>query len=176
MSSLTSTVLLVAETIRNQRAILLPVAYNHFKTKQEMITMRNASWLLRQLEESLDHHLSSLCKHRKYGTVLYRTGGDLLNALSRALGYAACNSDDQNTPAVPTDPSKTVELEEAVTLVGEEMNKNLHQLASQLMTKPFDYRTIDINKLTESANPQLWKLITLMTASKSRGHVQRQKE
>ena len=69
-----------------------------------------------------------------------------------------------------------MELEEAVTLVGEEMNKNLHQLASQLMTKPFDYRTIDINKLTESANPQLWKLITLMTASKSRGHVQRQKE
>ena len=43
------------------------------------------------------------------------------------------------------------------------------------MTKPFDYRTIDINKLTESANPQLWKLITLMTASKSRGHVQRQR-
>ena len=59
----------------------IPVAYNHFKTVQEMITMRNARWLLRQLEESLGHHLSSLCKHKKYGTALYRTGGDLLNAL-----------------------------------------------------------------------------------------------
>ena len=58
--TLTSTVLLAAETIQNQRAILLPVAYNHFRSEQESITTRSARWLLRQLEvtngTNLDMH------------------------------------------------------------------------------------------------------------------------
>lgn len=34
----------------------------------------------------LKHHLSYKCIHRKHGTLLYRTGGDLLTMLSHALG------------------------------------------------------------------------------------------
>ena len=43
-------------------------------------------WLLNQLILYLKLHLSFKCIHRRFGTLLYRTGGDLLTSLSWAHG------------------------------------------------------------------------------------------
>ena len=86
MSSLNATKIMVAETIRNQKAIMLPAVTAYFKSGMTEVCTRTMRWLLQQLEEAIGHHLKSACKHRKYGTILYRAGGDLLHALSSALG------------------------------------------------------------------------------------------
>jgi hypothetical protein len=57
-------------------------------------------------------------------------------------------------------------LEEAVQLTGEEMN-NKFQLATKFLTQEeYDYRTIQIDQLIQSVDPQLWKLITMITVPK----------
>ena len=99
MSSLNATKIMVAETIRNQKAIMLPAVTAYFKSGMTAeVCTRTTRWLLRQLEEAIGHHLKSACKHRKYGTILYRAGGDLLHALSSALGSTCkCTSTDDQS-------------------------------------------------------------------------------
>ena len=125
---------------------------------------RTTRWLLRQLEEAIGHHLKSACKHRKYGTILYRAGGDLLHALSSALGSKCTSTDDQS---ITLQSSAKIPLEEAIQVVGEEMNGKIHQLAGIFLAQEqFDYRMIQFDQLIESTDTQLWRLITMMTASK----------
>ena len=156
--SLISTTILVAETIRNQKAILLPTAATHFLSGCDSVTARSTRWLLRQLEEALGHHLRSVCKHRKYGTILYRNGGDLFNAISCALGSTDSN---KGQTTLLTSNNETVTLEDAVHVVGEEMNSRIHQLAAKLLSnEPFDYRIVDFDQIIESTDPQLWRLIS----------------
>ena len=47
------------------------------------------------------------------------------------------------------------------------MNGKIHQLAGRFLSQEqFDYRTIQFDKLIESTDTQLWRLITMMTAPK----------
>ena len=89
---LTTTTIMVAETIRNEQAIMLPAVFTYYNSRLNSTFAKHSSrWLLQQIQEALGHHLKSVCKHKKYGTVLYRAGGDLLQALSAALG-SKCTS------------------------------------------------------------------------------------
>ena len=70
MSSLTATKIMVAESIRKQKAIMLPAVAAYFKsamTAEE--STRTTRWLLRQLEEAIGHHLKSACKFSQ--SILY---------------------------------------------------------------------------------------------------------
>ena len=63
--------------------------------------------------------------------------------------------------------SDKIPLEEAVEIVGEEMNGKIHQLAGRCLSQEqFDYRIIQFDKLIESTDTQLWRLITMMKAPK----------
>ena len=136
---------------------MLPAVLAYYKPSKSA-TKRSTRWLLQQIQEALGHHLKSVCKHKKYGTILYRAGGDLLQALSVALGSICTSSDEQGT--VSTSPKIT--FEEAVELVGEEMNNKLHKLAAELMSQEeYDYR---FDQIIKSVDSQLWKLMTMMTA------------
>ena len=163
-ASLMATTIMVAETIRHQKAIMLPEVAAYFKSVVTGTTTRTTRWLLRQLEEALGHHLKSACKHRKYGTILYRAGGDLLQALSSALGSKCAGTDGQRTTTLPSTTCDKIPLEEAVNVVGEEMNNIIHQQIGKFLSKEqFDYQTIHFDNLIESIDPQLWRLITIMT-------------
>ena len=60
-----------------------------------------------------------------------------------------------------------IPLEEAVKVVGEEVNNKIHQqLGNFLSQDQFDYRTINFDRLVESIDPHLWRLITIITRSK----------
>ena len=56
----------------------LEVGYNTVKF--------SSRWLLHQLIIYLHPYMEYKCVHRKYGTMLFRRGGDLLTSLSLALG------------------------------------------------------------------------------------------
>ena len=48
------------------------------------------------------------------------------------------------------------------------MNSRIHQLAAKLLSnEPFDYRIVDFDQIIESTDPQLWRLITIMTKARS---------
>ena len=104
------TVIFVAEHILHQKAVLLPLASKYFREEYtasagdssslEEINLEvgdssiqfSSRWLLHQLIIYLEPHMSYKCIHKKFGTILYRKGGDLLTALSWALGSSHANT------------------------------------------------------------------------------------
>ena len=94
-----SSAILVGETLLEQNAILLPEVFDYFVStyntiSQGMVQQRslhsiaNPTWLLSQLSALLEQHMSYRCSVKKYGTVLYHYGGDLLHALNVSLGQS----------------------------------------------------------------------------------------
>ena len=99
-------VLFVAEQLLQQKAVLLPwasqiflQAYQLHRTGSiksaelnlevgESTVKFSSRWLLNQLIIYLNPYMSYKCVHRKFGTILYRKGGDILTSLSWALGTA----------------------------------------------------------------------------------------
>lgn len=111
------TVLYVAKELLNQRAMLLPHIANQFLTEyysdqfteyqadsmdytligRESSIKFTSKWLLKQLLSYLYQHMDHTCVHKKFGTVLYRKGGDLLTSLSWALGRPTFSNDTAPT-------------------------------------------------------------------------------
>ena len=169
-----STILMVATTIRKDNAILLPAAHKYFTSllKQSPPTSRERTcrWLLKELEKVLGHHMTSTCKHKKHGTVLSRTGGDLINALSHALSVSSKSAaNSEPTLAVTNKSGCTYSIEDKICEVGEFLNHKLHNLASTLIEndkrEPFDYQTLDIDKQMEMVDPALTQHILTLTKS-----------
>ena len=92
------TTIYVGELLLQQESLLLPSVYGKFHTFLEDISHKykielqnddtnkvTKCWILSNLVVSLQHHLSYACRVRKLGTLLYRTNGDLLTALTLAL-------------------------------------------------------------------------------------------
>ena len=97
------TAIQVGEELLEQRAVLLPTAYDWF-THEVHLTLRNQiipnselnqvaspQWLRSQLSCVLKQHIAFFCKIKKYGTVLYRYGGDIFLSLNVALGQLRLN-------------------------------------------------------------------------------------
>ena len=100
----------VGEAILKQTALLLPSTYEKFCDKltamttahgiqinEEIPKLVTANWLCSQLSSMLEHHLAFRCSVKRYGTVLYRYGGDLLHALNVSLGSARVQTSTCNT-------------------------------------------------------------------------------
>ena len=96
----------VGEALLKQSALLLPDAF-HDKVLHiiqlhniacdglDVRGMVTSTWLRSQLSSLLNHHMAYRCCVKKYGTVLYRHGGDLVHALNACLGQAQ----SQNHPS-----------------------------------------------------------------------------
>ena len=110
------TAIKVGEELLEQRALLLPTAYDWFTSEvNQILRLRNQSipntelnevaspqWLRSQFSSLLKQHIAFFCKIKKYGTVLYRYGGDLLHSLNIALGQHRLNQQLHNR-LVPTE-------------------------------------------------------------------------
>ncbi len=88
----------LAKTIEKDEAILMPVLYSDFvkdlrndplNTSGQLINSPpTTNWLLNSIILHFKDTLGVVCKHKRYGTLVYRKGGDLLKALSKSLGTA----------------------------------------------------------------------------------------
>ena len=91
----------VGEIIFKESAILLPDVCDYFYDKvldisrlhnvtldEDEMSTTNPNWLRSQLSSILEHHMAYCCSVKKYGTLLYHYGGDLLYALNVSLGQA----------------------------------------------------------------------------------------
>ena len=102
------TALYVARELLNQRAVLLPgvsrtflLTYGHSLSESDEQILEggedtikfSSRWLLRQLIMHLCNHMDYKCIHKKFGTMFFRKGGDMLSSLSWALGRAGTESD-----------------------------------------------------------------------------------
>ena len=118
------------------------------------------------LTTTLQHHLSCVCKVKKYGTLLYLSNGDTLHALTCSLHKSfktktACTMDEStsHTP-LSGNPSQVIL----------DHNSRVHQqvkkfLADDAFTFQFDRLSIDT--MIADLDPTLWSAICSLTTSVS---------
>ena len=105
MHSVRLSAVLVGETLLKQNALLLPEVFDYCERVLNDVTISqgialnqnlhdivSSNWLLSQLSAILEQHMAYRCSVKRYGTVLYRYGGDLLHALNVSLGQTRVKS------------------------------------------------------------------------------------
>lgn len=160
--SILSTVIIVAEHILDEKAVLLPQISQTFLEIHEIPPTRTANlevgdtnikftskWLLHQLLLYLHPYMVCKCVHRKFGTMLLRKGGDMLVSLSWALGSS-------HQPTNTSNDQKMHVIEEA----GDIINDLLHD---ELRKSPevSDSMAIDIEDQFSNINPLITKFTQL---------------
>ena len=136
----------VGEALLNQDGLLLPDVHKFFLQKLNDVPLPlptsakeqglSARWVLSNLTTSLKHDLSYLCKIWKCGTLLYRSNGDILVALTNALyassrpAVSACSErDGTDTPHCDSENTQNV-----LNSIGSAMHK---QQVSDIMRSVF---------------------------------------
>lgn len=90
--------------LEKDEAVLLPVLHADFCDYLQVYSHLSSElcsnppttkWLLSALSIHFKDTLGMACKHRRYGTLLFRKGGDMLKALSKALGTVKMGMEKQ---------------------------------------------------------------------------------
>ena len=140
--SILKAVLVVADHLLQQRAVLLPNISQVFLEEYggplmgavdlilevgDCTVKFSSQWLLHQLIICLHAYMSYKCEHRKFGTVLFRNGGNLIASLSWALGRTFfSNSTLPVTPTSFTSHSNTI-IQEAPDIINDLLHNELHK-------------------------------------------------
>ena len=178
--------LFVANQFLQQKAVLLPwvshiflQAYGVDHTGSIMSPELNlevgestvkfsSRWLLNQLIIYLNPYMSYQCVHRKFGTILYRKGVDILTSLSWALG---------STPAHSPQPDEDVWIEggqkdethkqRVLNEAGHILNDLIHDEIKRSINaeETEDPSTLNIPKYLEGVSPLLMEFIITATTT-----------
>jgi hypothetical protein len=121
----------------------------------------SARWLLHQLILHLSHHLSFKCMHKRFGTVLYKTNGDILTSLSWALGEN--NTLKQSYVYVPEKQPKnqSQNLTDSAMLVNTILHTEISRLSSSLVSN--DPSNFSITKFVDEADSRLTNFLNIAT-------------
>ena len=177
-----SSVIYVAKSLLLQKALLLPWvcevflnAYGFQSTdgiKSIILEVGDSNvqysswWLLHQLIAHLDGYMMHRCVHMKFGTVLYRKGGDVLVALSWALNASQPLNQYQSQPEYcHKNPDVGATLKEASIVVNDLIHEEIKKSSVLSST---NCSLLDINKELNNTNPLLLKFLTNMTNSAQR--------
>ena len=104
------------------------------------------------------------CVHRKFGTILYRKGGDLLHALSWALSYKQPDMVLNHSESHESQ-SKERLIREAADTINSLLHEHIKLIASHEGDPKYDPSTFRISELIEEVNPLLWGFLELATRS-----------
>ena len=128
-------------------------------------------WLHLQLEAIFSYHLQCGCATRKQGTLLYRTGSDLIKALTVALADANAKSQElkalsERVKALETTINETNEdalLKSAAITINEILLQSTRKQIESNADSPEKLSEIDLNHFIASIDPKLWEFITTIT-------------
>ena len=167
-------------------ALLLPSVYERFCDKlieitrsrgiiinQDIQRLVSANWLRSQLSSLLEHHLAYKCSVKRYGTMLYRYGGDLLHALNVSLGSSRAQT--ANCDHTGTDDEFQSNLSKTCLT----LNAKLHVCAQKLLRQdaihPQNIEDIDIEQCISELDPDIWKAYMFInTATVPQSHQESQ--
>ena len=167
-----SSVIFVAKHLLAQKALLLPWVCQVFlnaytgdmNSAQVSLEVGDSTvqfssrWLLHQLITFLDVYMMHKCIHMKFGTVLFRKGGDILTALSWALSTPPSTNQYPETHCQNPDTNKTLKEASIIinNLIHEEIKKSSQSQPSTLL---------NINDELNNINPLLLEFLNSITNS-----------
>ena len=176
-------VLYVADEIMHQRAVLLPsvskvflAAYTtdsetdsnvHVLAVGEGTVKYTTRWLLNQIILHLQSFINYKCVHRKFGTIIFRKGGDILTSLSWALGRMQLKDSEDgyitNMNQHCNSKSKANVLREAGDIVNDLIHAEITKQSSDQIYAQNDPHELNIDKIISMVDPQLWAFLKSVT-------------
>ena len=166
----------VGEALWKQNALLLPDVYDYFHNKlleitklrdivlnQDLHIIASLSWLRSHLSSLLEHHMAYRCSVKRYGTVLYRYGGDPVHALNVSLGQA--QNQTLKIPAVGKNDSNDFQttLSETCLALNAECHACIEKTVKEDVANPHRIENIDVDKFINDLDPDVWKAVCLIT-------------
>lgn len=197
MHSVRMSAVLVGETLLKQNAILLPEVFdycervfNDVSTSQGIARNQNlhdivsSNWLLSQLSAVLEQHMAYRCSVKRYGTVFYRYGGDLLHALNVSLGQTRVKSNSQQPSQNESDAQFQKILPDVCLTLNSKCHATIQKMITENRINSHAIENIDIEKCISELDPDLWNAVCLTTqptSSKAQrsvnsSHVQKNEE
>ena len=113
-----------------------------------------ARWLLSNLIVYLQHHLS-------YGTILYRSNGDLLTALSNALYKGKLKKYVTAHANATMEVHRTHHADEINALI----HKQIQKFLTADLTTTYHFDQIEVDVLVSEIDPELWSFMKSITRS-----------
>ena len=154
----------VGEMLLAQDALLLPDVYEMFQNKVDKVTsvcnipvstsQITTNMLRNNLSVILEPHMAYRCYAKKYGTVIYRHGGDLLFTLTKILS----KSRRQN-------PEKSFQqkLSSVCNNLNSKIHHNIENLIKNDALQPHKIEEINIDECIAKFNPDVWTALNLLT-------------
>ena len=170
----------VGECLLKQTALLLPDVYDTFisyvtettglcniQHERDIESIAKPSWLRIQLSSLLEHHLAYRCPVKRFRTVLYRHGGDLVHALSMSLGQ----NRTQTSRTSALQKSDGDKLQSNLTSICTTINGKFHTCIDALIHEdtahPHVMENINIDQFISKLDPDMWRAVCLMTEPQS---------
>ena len=162
------TTVYVGEALLQQDGLLLPDVHNFFLGVCPSISAKeqgvSARWVLSNLTTTLKHHLSYVCKIRKCGTLLYRSNGDILLALTNGLHKLHRPAIAECTPrnvgeSVDAAHTETDCMKIALNDISSAMHDQIQVFLKEDAKCPYHFDQVDISSLVSQINPTLWRAI-----------------
>ena len=169
-----SAVLCVAENLIQQKAVLpwgcqiFLQAYCNDQTGStptqltlevgESSVRFTSQWLRNQLILHLNQYMVYKCMHKKFGTILYRRGGDILTSLSWALGSLRTNKEsiyERDTNSLQ--PKNEVALNKAAYILNDLLYEENRRLSASKCDD--DALLFDIDKYLQAINPSIARFL-----------------
>ena len=134
----------------------------------ESTVMFTSRWLLHQLIIYLNSYMPYKCVHMKFGTILYRTGIDILVSLSWALSAVPFSSQthEAHTPTIKHFSEKSSTLHEASYIVNDLIHEENEKQSAARNDPSCPYSlSFCIDTRLQQTNLQLLIFLNLITAT-----------
>ena len=163
----------VAEKLLHKESLLLPAVHKTFSSIASDVArttnvnmgendiLVTARWLLSNLIVYLQHHLSYACRIKKHGTLLYRSNGDLLTALSIALYKGKLKKDVTAHANATMEVHPTHHADKINALI----HKQIQKFLTANLTTTYRFDQIEVDVLVSEIDPQLWSFMKSITRS-----------
>ena len=158
--AITKTVVTVGKLLLDKQAILLASIHNLFREcvteiavlkgmeRPEDVTSR---WILSKLA-NLQHHIAYKCKVRKYGTLIYRGGDDLILAMSKLLNRSSPESNSTSCSCEEDDDTNDSHFDQLSHII----HKQIDKFVAEDAKVPFEYDELDFNEIIKSIDARLF--------------------
>ena len=170
-----SCALRVGDALLQQTVLLLPDVFDYFCEKsneimkqhdivfkQDITTIATPRWLRSQLSALLEHHMAYRCSVKRYGTLLYRYGGDLVHALSVSLGQM--RNKPHNQGRGETEHSEfQMNLKQTCEVLNDKIHKCINKLVQQDSASPHSIEDINIDKFISEMDQDIWTAVCTLT-------------
>lgn len=100
------------------------------------------------------------CSIQRYGTLLYRYGGDLVHALSVSLGQSRTQSSKSSGKSA-SDFQQT--LSETCLTLNAKCHTSIKSMIQKDASSPHQIEHVDIDEFINQLDPDLWRAVCILT-------------